>query len=34
MIDLTQVKEDVKELVEHLTELPAYYDIVPLGCRS
>ncbi len=34
MIDLTKLKEDVKDLVEQLTELPAYYDIVPLGCKK
>lgn len=34
MMDLTDLKQEVKDLVEDITGLSAYYDIVPLGTRE
>ena len=34
MIDITTLKGKVKDLVESVTQLPAFYDMVPLGKTS
>lgn len=33
-MDISQLKTDVKDLVEAVTNLPAFYDFVPLGTKK